>query len=415
MYLPPDLATSGDDWFAANGFAAAGGGINSGDSQKIALDGTTTTSQTGQLGASGGGDPARQAVLSAFAQKGIQPRDEADTQYWVDAINRTGGMGNAGNASYWTDRMANTTQGGVGDYQERPEAGSSSSTSQPGVNVTLPTAPTYTNFSYDQQPQGAFTPTSSYAPNAPFVAPTGVTEQNDPGYQFRAKQQQQALENSAAAKGMLRTNNTWQALQDQSGQLASQEYGNVYNRAANAYGINQTGQAQEYGQQANTYNTNQAGQQQGFNQAFNTNQANNSGQLGNYNAQVNALLGQGNLALGYQNSSNSYNLGQAQLANNQSQFNTNQGNWLNNNAFQQNYSVAQLGSPGAPNSQQYGVNQGSTLQNQGDVNASGQVGSANAWNGALGQIGSTAQQAAYQNWLLSGGNSGLPAPTNRPF
>ena len=36
-----------------------------------------------------------------------------------------------------------------------------------------------------------------------FTAPTGVTEQNDPGYQFRLQQGQNALQNSAAARGGL--------------------------------------------------------------------------------------------------------------------------------------------------------------------------------------------------------------------
>lgn len=71
--------------------------------------------------------------------------------------------------------------------------------------------------------------------NEQFQAPTDVTEQNDPGFQFRLQQGEQALSNSAAAKGGLLTGNTAKALNDYAQQDASNEYGNVYNRAFNDY------------------------------------------------------------------------------------------------------------------------------------------------------------------------------------
>lgn len=74
--------------------------------------------------------------------------------------------------------------------------------------------------------------------NQTFQAPTALTEQNDPGYQARLALGQQAIQNSAAAKGGLLSGNTAQAL-DQFGQdYASNEYGNVYNRALNTYSTN---------------------------------------------------------------------------------------------------------------------------------------------------------------------------------
>lgn len=74
-----------------------------------------------------------------------------------------------------------------------------------------------------------------------FQAPTGATEQNDPGYQFRLTQGQQALENSAAAKGGLLSGNTGEALQQYGQNYASNEYQNVYNRAMNNYNTNVIG------------------------------------------------------------------------------------------------------------------------------------------------------------------------------
>lgn len=82
-----------------------------------------------------------------------------------------------------------------------------------------------------------------------FTAPTGLTEQNDPGYQARLQLGQDAVQRSAAAAGGVVTGGTAQALNNQAQTFASNEYGNVYNRALNTYDTNQ-----------NTYNTNQTNQ-----------------------------------------------------------------------------------------------------------------------------------------------------------
>jgi hypothetical protein len=71
--------------------------------------------------------------------------------------------------------------------------------------------------------------------NEQFQSPTDVTEQNDPGYQFRLKQGQEALQNSAAARGGLLSGGTAKALSDYNQNSASAEYGNVYNRAYNNF------------------------------------------------------------------------------------------------------------------------------------------------------------------------------------
>jgi hypothetical protein len=73
-----------------------------------------------------------------------------------------------------------------------------------------------------------------------FQAPTGITEQNDPGFQARLKTGADALQNSAAARGGLLSGNTAKALEDYSQTYASNEYGNVYNRAFNTFEANKT-------------------------------------------------------------------------------------------------------------------------------------------------------------------------------
>jgi len=84
-----------------------------------------------------------------------------------------------------------------------------------------------------------------------FVAPTNVTEQNDPGFQFRLQEGQKALENSAAARGGVLGGGTAKALQRYGQDYGSNEYGNVYNRSLTEY---QQGYNQFQQQQANVFN-----------------------------------------------------------------------------------------------------------------------------------------------------------------
>jgi hypothetical protein len=58
---------------------------------------------------------------------------------------------------------------------------------------------------------------------------------NEPGFQFRLKAGSDALERSAAARGVLRTGTTLKDLVDYNQNFASSEYQNVYNRALQAY------------------------------------------------------------------------------------------------------------------------------------------------------------------------------------
>ena len=69
----------------------------------------------------------------------------------------------------------------------------------------------------------------------PFVAPTDVTEQNDPGFQFRLKEGAQAIQRSAAAKGTLLTGGTLKDLNEWAQGQASSEYDKVYGRAKGEY------------------------------------------------------------------------------------------------------------------------------------------------------------------------------------
>lgn len=85
-------------------------------------------------------------------------------------------------------------------------------------------------------------------------ADTSAILKNDPSYQFRLKQGQQALDRSSAARGMGYSGAQMKAAQDYGQGMASTEFGNYYNRLA---GLAQGGQqaagsmAQAGGQYAN--------------------------------------------------------------------------------------------------------------------------------------------------------------------
>jgi hypothetical protein len=63
----------------------------------------------------------------------------------------------------------------------------------------------------------------------------GVDMAQDPGAQYRMDQAQKAIQASAAARGGLLGGGTMRAINKESQGLASQEYGNAYNRASQDY------------------------------------------------------------------------------------------------------------------------------------------------------------------------------------
>lgn len=139
------------------------------------------------------------------------------------------GLGNVGGTT------ANTNQGGTGQVAQTG-----------GFNMRPPiTSPMFNPNDPNQgvAPDGSAPSGGAFGSLAQgwgktFQSPTNVTEQNDPGYQFRLAQGNQALQNSAAARGGLLSGGTAKALNDYAQGSASQEYGNVYNRALQNYNTN---------------------------------------------------------------------------------------------------------------------------------------------------------------------------------
>jgi hypothetical protein len=96
-----------------------------------------------------------------------------------------------------------------------------------------------------------------------FAAPTREDMEADPGYQFRKEEGERARSASAANRGALRTGGFMKGMEDYAQGLASQEYGNVYNRRGS-----------EWDREANRMKENYLINQGKTKEAFDTNVAN---------------------------------------------------------------------------------------------------------------------------------------------
>lgn len=176
-------------------------------------------------------------------------------------------------------------------------------------------------------------------PGGQFTAPTeSQMIAGDPGYQARMDLGEQALQQSAAARGNLLTGGTAQALDKFGQDYASNEYQNYYNQALNTYGTN--------------YNVWNQGQ---------TNQYNRLASMAGVGQQTATQLGQ---------------LGQSAA------------NGISNNL---------LGTA---------ANMGQQYNNAAAANASGMIGSANAWSGALGGTANSLSNLMLMQNMLGGQSNG---------
>jgi len=166
--------------------------------------------------------------------------------------------------------------------------------------------------------------------------------QADPGYAFRLSEGMKALDRTAASRGGLLSGSTLKGAQRFGSDLASQEYGNAYNR----FQANRATQSQEYQNAFNRYQAERAAKEQGFGNAFNRFQAERTNTL----APLQSLAGVGQSATQ-----------QAQQAS-------------------QNFATGATGSLA-----NYGNAQASNIIGSGNARASGYVGGANALSSGVGQ------------------------------
>jgi hypothetical protein len=113
----------------------------------------------------------------------------------------------------------------------------------------------------------------NYGPAPVFDAPrfnmpdfSHMTE--DPSYQFRLNQGEEALNASAAAKGMLRTGGTLKDILDYGQNSASQEAGNIFNRAIQSYTQNYNAARDEFAPRMAEYQARVGGANLGFGRAW---------------------------------------------------------------------------------------------------------------------------------------------------
>ena len=127
--------------------------------------------------------------------------------------------------------------------------------------------------------------------------------EQDPGYAFRQQEGMRALERSAAARGGLLSGNTLRGIQRFGQDLASQEYGNAFNRfqIERAARLNPLQSLMGSGQSAANVMTGAAGQAaQNIGQMqLGAGQARASGYIGSANALAGALQGVGSAAMGF--------------------------------------------------------------------------------------------------------------------
>jgi len=132
----------------------------------------------------------------------------------------------------------------------------------------MPTPQETANTKYMPQldAQMAKDPSNGYADQLKTLM-TGQFSPNDPSYAWRFQQGQQAVERSAAAKGLLQSGNAAIELQQYGQGMASQEYGAQFNRTLSAMGASESAFQASYnrlaelagmttGMQANSQNTN---------------------------------------------------------------------------------------------------------------------------------------------------------------
>lgn len=200
--------------------ALPGGIIGSGDSRSagpvLAANGTAPIVNRATAPANAF---SAQGATAPITQPGAVSSATSDTNSPLNTINGVSPI-NGGTASFPGAAPVASASTNVGGTGQAPIQGGA-----PGATAT----PTGTNGSFGSLAQGW---------DQTFNSPTNVTEQNDPGFQFREQQGDTALQNSAAARGGLLTGGTAKALTDFAQNDASNEYANVYNRALNNYNTN---------------------------------------------------------------------------------------------------------------------------------------------------------------------------------
>lgn len=96
------------------------------------------------------------------------------------------------------------------------------------------------------EPAPTFTTQPGYTATS-FKAPTFEEALNNPGFQFRMKMGEQALQNAASARGTLNDSGTLQSMIDYGQNAGAAGYGDVFSRDFSTWQANEDAQRQAYG------------------------------------------------------------------------------------------------------------------------------------------------------------------------
>lgn len=146
-----------------------------------------------------------------------------DGTFWIDAVRAAGGP-NGGDGFYWGEGEGGGGNSAGGDFTIDPTYLSPFEEQFQGPGAG-PDVPDFPEFQY-----------ADFEGFDPFTAPTAESILHDPSYQFRRDQGAGAIENSAAARGLLNSGGTLKDLLGYGQQFASQEYGNIWDRDFNLWG-----------------------------------------------------------------------------------------------------------------------------------------------------------------------------------
>jgi hypothetical protein len=250
-----------------------------------------------------------------------------------------------------------------------------------------------------------------------FKPPTGQELlSQDPGYQFRLEQGRKALEASAANRGGLLSGGTLTGLEKFAQGLASQEYGNAYDRALGqnqmAYQRGLTGNELAYGRGLTgnqmSYERGLTGNELGWNRANQENENVYSRALAQNDQQYNRAL-QGN-QLSYERG---LQANQDAAARQYQQYMTNLNTQLGlrGQQFNELAALSGVGQTAGANLAQaagnYGQQASNNIQGAANAGAAGRIGAANALTGALSGAGNAAQSYLQYAALRGAGNSAL--------
>lgn len=221
-----------------------------------------------------------------------------------------------------------------------------------------------------------------------FKKPTTEDMYADPGYDARMKEGMKALQRSAAAKGTLLTGGTAKALQEYGQDYASNEYDKVFGRDLASYGTNYGTFANEKTRQAANYGDTYNRSMQEYLNKYNMDRTN---QLDTIGTNRNNMLDQFGMATTNRQLSDMENMNAFDI------YNTLDTNYYNR--------LFQLSNSGVGASAGLG-NLGSSISDYmtqlGNARAAGTVGSANAWNNSIGNIGNNFMNSYYASQLRKG-------------